>query len=387
MISFMSMLFTRIQKSSRRLSLCTLYSDLCSGLYGAPRVLQSIANENVIPAIKFLGKGVCFACGADIRHIVLLVEWKPARALWQHNPCDQNVCVRSRDQLISSMGQNDCNLFFNRKSFWRFRNNFFEHWGGHLPCYPPDCEPACMRTHSCFFYAKTWFVACSAQKRLSCFSIYQFSLSFFLATLLLYVCMFRCTTHQFGPNKTPVLAICAVGFISLLFIFIGNLNAISPVITCNFMLVYASVDYAYFALAMSYDLNIKNFSKYKVVWCDALFVFKRRHGSEPLSQLPLVFVFFVHARSLFDFDTSCCFQECCCYGSDAHHQFSTLFDLRPISLTLFCRSPICHVNNQSGFCALLWMLKNLCVQTTRTVCFRVVQRKSNSSVLSSVVIQ
>uniref|UniRef100_H2ZMB2 Solute carrier family 12 member 8 n=1 Tax=Ciona savignyi TaxID=51511 RepID=H2ZMB2_CIOSA len=68
----------------------------------------------------------------------------------------------------------------------------------------------------------------------------------------------------FGANKTPVIAICVVGFISLLFIFIGNLNLISPVITCNFMLVYASVDYSYFALAMSYDQRIKNFTKFKV---------------------------------------------------------------------------------------------------------------------------
>nr|XP_002119745.1 solute carrier family 12 member 8-like isoform X1 [Ciona intestinalis] len=67
----------------------------------------------------------------------------------------------------------------------------------------------------------------------------------------------------FGANKTPVIAICVVGLVSLLFIFIGNLNLISPVITCNFMLVYASVDYSYFALAMSYDKRIKNFSKYK----------------------------------------------------------------------------------------------------------------------------
>uniref|UniRef100_H2ZMB6 Amino acid permease/ SLC12A domain-containing protein n=1 Tax=Ciona savignyi TaxID=51511 RepID=H2ZMB6_CIOSA len=70
--------------------------------------------------------------------------------------------------------------------------------------------------------------------------------------------------EKFGANKTPVIAICVVGFISLLFIFIGNLNLISPVITCNFMLVYASVDYSYFALAMSYDQRIKNFTKFKV---------------------------------------------------------------------------------------------------------------------------
>ena len=60
----------------------------------------------------------------------------------------------------------------------------------------------------------------------------------------------------FGANKTPVYAICVVGLVSLAFILIGSMNVISPVITCNFLFVYAFVDYSYFALAMSYDINM-----------------------------------------------------------------------------------------------------------------------------------
>ena len=33
-------------------------SSCMGGLYGSPRILQCIANENVIPIIKVLGKGV-----------------------------------------------------------------------------------------------------------------------------------------------------------------------------------------------------------------------------------------------------------------------------------------------------------------------------------------
>ena len=33
-------------------------SSCLGGLYGAPRILQCIANENVIPIIKVLGHGV-----------------------------------------------------------------------------------------------------------------------------------------------------------------------------------------------------------------------------------------------------------------------------------------------------------------------------------------
>ena len=64
-----------------------------------------------------------------------------------------------------------------------------------------------------------------------------------------------------------MIAICIVGLIALIFILIGNLNVISPVITCNFMLVYAIVDYSYFALAMSYDLQVENFARFKVRFC------------------------------------------------------------------------------------------------------------------------
>ncbi|XP_039267120.2 solute carrier family 12 member 8-like isoform X1 [Styela clava] len=87
----------------------------------------------------------------------------------------------------------------------------------------------------------------------------------------------------FGANKTPVLGIIAVGFCSLLFILIGNLNAISPVITCNFMLVYAVVDYSYFALAMTYDMRMKNLGKYKVKYApkdhDKVTLEKASYGS------------------------------------------------------------------------------------------------------------
>ena len=33
-------------------------SSCMGGLYGSPRVLQCIANENVVPIVQFLGRGV-----------------------------------------------------------------------------------------------------------------------------------------------------------------------------------------------------------------------------------------------------------------------------------------------------------------------------------------
>lgn len=71
----------------------------------------------------------------------------------------------------------------------------------------------------------------------------------------------KCFGKGFGPNKTPVIAICFVALLALVFILIGNLNVISPMITCNFMLVYAVVDYAHFALMMDCEMDISNKDK------------------------------------------------------------------------------------------------------------------------------
>lgn len=59
--------------------------------------------------------------------------------------------------------------------------------------------------------------------------------------------------HGRGPNKVPVFALGAITLVVLLFICVGDVNSLAPVVTTSFMLTYAAVDYSYFALAMSYD--------------------------------------------------------------------------------------------------------------------------------------
>ncbi|XP_060732776.1 solute carrier family 12 member 8 [Tachysurus vachellii] len=60
-----------------------------------------------------------------------------------------------------------------------------------------------------------------------------------------------------GPNKTPVAAICLTSLLSMAFIFIGQVNILAPIVTINFMLTYSIIDYSYFSVAMSYNLQVK----------------------------------------------------------------------------------------------------------------------------------
>ncbi|KAL2081567.1 hypothetical protein ACEWY4_023420 [Coilia grayii] len=63
--------------------------------------------------------------------------------------------------------------------------------------------------------------------------------------------------HGKGANKTPVAAICLTSLLSMAFIFIGQVNTLAPIVTINFMLTYSVIDYSYFCVAMSYDLQVK----------------------------------------------------------------------------------------------------------------------------------
>ena len=58
-----------------------------------------------------------------------------------------------------------------------------------------------------------------------------------------------------------MFALVVITLTSLLFVFIGKVNTLGPIVTMPFMLTYAAVDYAYFALAMSYEMKHKRREK------------------------------------------------------------------------------------------------------------------------------
>ncbi|KAL4218214.1 hypothetical protein ACF0H5_022950 [Mactra antiquata] len=63
----------------------------------------------------------------------------------------------------------------------------------------------------------------------------------------------RVLGHGRGPNKVPIYSLVLITLVVLLFVLVGDVNTLAPIVTTAFMMSYAAVNYAYFALAMSYD--------------------------------------------------------------------------------------------------------------------------------------
>lgn len=53
-----------------------------------------------------------------------------------------------------------------------------------------------------------------------------------------------------------------VATITITFIVIGGINQLAPIVTMPFLITYASIDYSYFALAQTFDLQHKREMRY-----------------------------------------------------------------------------------------------------------------------------
>lgn len=107
-------------------------------------------------------------------------------------------------------------------------------------------------------------------------------------------CILRCvcvvtlllSLYQKGPNRTPVAAICLTSLLTLAFIFIGQVNVLAPIVTTNFMLTYSFIDYSYFSVAMTFQLQHKE-KRESLVMGKACHRRSTRPGSRPLLEVTL----------------------------------------------------------------------------------------------------
>ncbi|XP_046999272.1 solute carrier family 12 member 8 isoform X1 [Schistocerca americana] len=66
-----------------------------------------------------------------------------------------------------------------------------------------------------------------------------------------------------GPNKVPLYSLAVVAVVTLTFILVGQINTLAPVVTMPFLITYASIDYAYFALAQTHDIHQRREDRFR----------------------------------------------------------------------------------------------------------------------------
>ncbi|KOX68626.1 Solute carrier family 12 member 8 [Melipona quadrifasciata] len=72
-----------------------------------------------------------------------------------------------------------------------------------------------------------------------------------------------CLQRGKGPNKVPVYAMLVVAVVTLTFIITGQINTLAPIVTMPFLLTYACLDYAYFALAQTFDIQLSREQRFR----------------------------------------------------------------------------------------------------------------------------
>lgn len=53
----------------------------------------------------------------------------------------------------------------------------------------------------------------------------------------------------------PLYAMAVVATVTFAFILIGNINTLAPIVTMPYLITYACIDYSYFALAQTFDIQ------------------------------------------------------------------------------------------------------------------------------------
>lgn len=67
-----------------------------------------------------------------------------------------------------------------------------------------------------------------------------------------------------GPNKVPLNSMGIVAIVIIAFIMVGDINKLAPIVTMPFLLTYACIDYSYFALAQTFDIQTKREERFRI---------------------------------------------------------------------------------------------------------------------------
>jgi potassium/chloride transporter 8 len=81
-----------------------------------------------------------------------------------------------------------------------------------------------------------------------------------------------------GPNKVPLNAMTIVAIVIISFIMVGDINTLAPIVTMPFLLTYACIDYSYFALAQTFDIQTKREERFRIQAASPLYE-SRNYGT------------------------------------------------------------------------------------------------------------
>lgn len=67
-----------------------------------------------------------------------------------------------------------------------------------------------------------------------------------------------------GANRIPLNAMTLVAIIIIAFLLVGDINTLAPIVTMPFLFTYACIDYSYFALAQTFDIQTKREERFRI---------------------------------------------------------------------------------------------------------------------------
>lgn len=87
----------------------------------------------------------------------------------------------------------------------------------------------------------------------------------------------------------PLYALVVVVSVVLIFILCGEINTLAPIVTMPFLITYACIDYAYFALAQSFDIQHHREQRYHKTRNSTVVDYAESSPSQDISDLDNLF--------------------------------------------------------------------------------------------------
>lgn len=87
----------------------------------------------------------------------------------------------------------------------------------------------------------------------------------------------------------PLYAMGVVAVVTVTFIIVGDINFLAPIVTMPFLLTYACIDYSYFALAQTFDIQEQREERFRIQASSPSYETRRYGATQEGNDLDLLF--------------------------------------------------------------------------------------------------